>query len=332
MLGKGVPSTKQPPGQLKPGHSEGLLLGEPFGVAGEVSPQVLPARLATGRVEVVISPPAIRADDPLVVGADQLGQAVAVAVLRDPEDSRGGRRRSPQRPPLPGGAPAGLIDVQGRRAQSRGHKPLVRVLERRRGALADRVGCPHRHLKAKQIPGKLGHVAARDAVAGAHRHHRRLGAGAEGRAPQPVGQRGRRLCPAPRAAQAVGAVLCHPHRDRRQLGDLVATEAGGEMALLLAKAVPAAPAGVGVVVDDLIDLVLRGERSPRTTVPGLSAGLAPLALAVHQLLGFLAGLGAALLAGLRRVRGGRLGAVARVLAELLFESLDPCLQASDLAL
>ena len=52
----------------------------------EISLEVLPARLAALGVEVVIGPPAVRADDPLEVLADQLLQAVAVAVLGDPED------------------------------------------------------------------------------------------------------------------------------------------------------------------------------------------------------------------------------------------------------
>lgn len=52
----------------------------------------------------------------------------------------------------------------------------------------------------------------------------------------------------------------------------------------------------------------------------------------RQLLGLLSRLGAALLPALRRVGGGWLGAVARVLAQLLFEPLDPRLQAGDLAL
>ena len=54
----------------------------------EVALEVLPAGLAAVGVDVVIGPPAVRAEDPFVVLADQLLEAVAVAVLGDPEDRR----------------------------------------------------------------------------------------------------------------------------------------------------------------------------------------------------------------------------------------------------
>src|SRR5215210_5011623 len=85
---------------------------------------MLPAGLAAVGVEMVIGPPAVRADDP-PVAADQLAEAVAVAVLGDPEDRRFGRGRGPQRAPLARGGPAGLVDVERRRVQDRGDQRLV---------------------------------------------------------------------------------------------------------------------------------------------------------------------------------------------------------------
>src|SRR5438128_1034067 len=88
---------------------------------------------------MVVGPPAIRADDPLEVGADQLFEAVAVAVGGDPEDRRLRRGRRPQRALLAPGAPAGLIDIERRGAEHGVEQPLVRALEHGRGALTDRI-------------------------------------------------------------------------------------------------------------------------------------------------------------------------------------------------
>ena len=90
---------------------------------------------------------------------------------------------------------------------------------------------------------------------------------------------------------------------------------------------PTALAGIGVVLDDLIDLVFGQQLAPGALVPGLGAGLA-LALCLGPLLGPLARSRAALSTRLRRIRRGRSRGVAGVLAQLLFEAADPLLEPS----
>jgi hypothetical protein len=68
------------------------------------------------------------------------------------------------------------------------------------------------------------------------------------------------------------------HADRRQLGDLVATESPTGRALLLAEPAPAPATHLRVVINDLIDLILRPQLTTRTRAPRLTAGLAPLTL------------------------------------------------------
>lgn len=65
------------------------------------------------------------------------------------------------------------------------------------------------------------------------------------------------------------------HADRRQFGDLVATESPTGPALLLAEPAPAPAAHLRVMINDLIDLILRPQPTTRTRVPKLPAGLAP---------------------------------------------------------
>src|SRR5439155_338189 len=74
--------------------------------------------------------------------------------------------------------------------------------------------------------------------------------------------------------QPVRAMLAHDHRDRRQLGLLAAPEAARGLALLGAEAMAAAAAGLRVVVDDLVDPLLRGKLAARAAVPRLPARLA----------------------------------------------------------
>ena len=71
------------------------------------------------------------------------------------------------------------------------------------------------------------------------------------------------------AAQLMGAMLGHDHADRRQLAHLVATEPPARPALLFIEPMPAAAARVRVVIDDLIDLILRLELATRAPMPGL---------------------------------------------------------------
>src|SRR5688572_25311305 len=69
-------------------------------------------------------------------------------------------------------------------------------------------------------------------------------------------------------------MLDRQHADRRQLSDLMATEPATGPALILAELTAAATTRVRVVIDDLIDLVLRSELATRTAMPHLPARLA----------------------------------------------------------
>jgi hypothetical protein len=79
------------------------------------------------------------------------------------------------------------------------------------------------------------------------------------------------------------AMLGPNHADRRQLSDLMATEPTARAALPLTEPMPASTTRVRVVIDDLIDLILRPQLSTRTTIPGLPTSLAALPVA-HELL------------------------------------------------
>jgi hypothetical protein len=52
-------------------------------------------------------------------------------------------------------------------------------------------------------------------------------------------------------------MLGHEHADRRQLGDLVATEPPARPALPIIEPTPATATRIRVVIDDLIQLILR---------------------------------------------------------------------------
>ena len=82
----------------------------------------------------------------------------------------------------------------------------------------------------------------------------------------------------------MGAMLGPDHADRRQLGDLMATEPPLRAPLLGGERAAAPTARVRVVIDDLIDLILGTELATRTPMPRLPAGLALLALPPRQLL------------------------------------------------
>lgn len=94
------------------------------------------------------------------------------------------------------------------------------------------------------------------------------------------------------------AMLSYHYRDRRQLCDLVAPEAPARNPLIGPELVLAAAAALGIVIDDLIDLILRRELAPRPLVAGLAARLALAAAPGQQLLGLRPGLRATLLARL----------------------------------
>ena len=79
-------------------------------------------------------------------------------------------------------------------------------------------------------------------------------------------------------------MLDQQHADRRQLSALMATEPATGPALILAELTAAATTRVRVVIDDLIDLVLRSELATRTAMPLLPARLALGAILGQQLL------------------------------------------------
>ena len=80
------------------------------------------------------------------------------------------------------------------------------------------------------------------------------------------------------------AMLGPDHADRRQLRRPGGDRTAASRALLLGEPMPATTARLRVVIDDLIDLILRLELAPRTRMPGLPARLAPLTLPRAQLL------------------------------------------------
>ena len=103
----------------------------------------------------------------------------------------------------------------------------------------------------------------------------------------------------------MGAMLGPGHADRRQLGDLVAAEPPGRPALSIIEPTPASATRIRIVINDLIDLILRAQLATRTPMPALPTSLPPLALPAHQLLGLRARLRTPLGSRLRRIRRGR---------------------------
>jgi hypothetical protein len=95
-------------------------------------------------------------------------------------------------------------------------------------------------------------------------------------------------------------MLAPDHADRRQLGDLVATERMARPALLLIELAPASAARFRKVIDDLIDLILWLQFPARTLMPELPTSRTPLALPPRKLLRLRAGLRPPLLTRLRR--------------------------------
>jgi hypothetical protein len=127
------------------------------------------------------------------------------------------------------------------------------------------------------------------------------------------------------ATQLVGAVLGPDHADRRQLSDLVATEPAARPALAIIEPASTIAALLRIVIDDLIDLILRAQLTTGTPVPRLTASLALLALATHQLLRLRTRFRTPLRPRLRWIHRRRPGARARVLTCLLLQSLQPIL-------
>src|SRR5947207_15164554 len=120
-------------------------------------------------------------------------------------------------------------------------------------------------------------------------------------------------------------MLGHHDGDRRQLGDLVAPKPPARDPLVPAELVPATTAPLGVVIDDLVDLVFRQQLASRSPVAGLAARLA-LAAALGQLLGLRPGLRATLLTRLGRIGRRRRRTVARVRTRPLLKPPQPLLK------
>ena len=132
-------------------------------------------------------------------------------------------------------------------------------------------------------------------------------------------------CTAVPAAQLVRAMLDPAHADRRQLGDLLATESPTRPLLLGREPSAAGATRIRVVIDDLIHLIRRLQLTPSATMPGLSTLLMALTLPTHQLLRLRPRLRPPLRPRLRRIRRRRLGTRPRVLPSLLLQPLQTIL-------
>jgi hypothetical protein len=102
----------------------------------------------------------------------------------------------------------------------------------------------------------------------------------------------------------------------------VATEPATRTALLLREPLTATTTLLRVVIDDLIDLILGLELTPRATMPRLATRLAPQTFLARQLLRLRSRFRSALLPRLRWIRRRRLGTRARVLPCLLLQPLQ----------
>ena len=195
---------------------------------------------------------------------------------------------------------------------------------------ADRVDAAGRQPRAEQLARQLAGAAAGDPVARGQRHDRCPQPRPERRAPDPARQLGGRPGATTRAAQPSGAMLDQQHADRWQLRNLMTPEPATRLALIVGELVTAPPADVRVVLDDLIDLILRSELAARAPMPLLSARLALGALPGQQLLRLRTRLRTPLLTRLRRVLRRRFRTRSRVPPGLLLEPPDPLLQPRDL--
>ncbi len=162
-------------------------------------------------------------------------------------------------------------------------------------------------------------------MAGGQCHHRRLQPRPKRRRGDELWQPGAGPCAAVSTAQLMRAMFAHDHADRRQLGDLVATEPPARPALPIIKPTSASATRIREVIDDLIHLILGVEFATRTPMPGLPTSLALNALSAHQFLGLRASLCTPLSARLRRIHRRRRGARARISPCLLLEPPQPIL-------
>jgi len=132
-------------------------------------------------------------------------------------------------------------------------EPGVRAGERLSGPPDDRVDRAGRELHPEQLPRELGHIAARDTVTDGEGYDRGLQPRPERRARHTGRKLGPRFGGADRAAQPVQAVLADPHRDRRQLRDLVPPRLCRVDALQHTEQARARAAPLRPMLDDLVD-------------------------------------------------------------------------------
>src|SRR5450756_3251247 len=181
------------------------------------------------------------------------------------------KRQPLRRASLPGGAPAGLVDVKRRGGADLAEQVLVGLVEGQGRALQDRLDRARGDAGSEQLTHKLDRVTARDAVSDREAGDRCLEARAEG-SPRHVGrQLGARRGAALRAAQALQAMLAEEHRGRRQLHDLMARGLANGATLCLAESVAAGAAG-GPVVDRLVERLNRRQMTTASRVARLGAG------------------------------------------------------------
>lgn len=116
---KAMPRLEHLPGEGQAGLAELALVGErALGVEAEVAQKTRPANLATGRVEMVIGPPAIRGDDRLAP-SEQLFGLLPMTGRSHAKDGSLLGEGAPEEPPLARLPPAGLISTEGRRSADR---------------------------------------------------------------------------------------------------------------------------------------------------------------------------------------------------------------------
>ena len=223
------------------------------------------------------------------------------------------------------GPPAGLIDMHRALIQH----PVLQLADAGPpappSALADRVHRAGRERDAEQIARELADPAAGDPMPGGQRHHRRLQPRPERRSADLSRQPGAGPRATVPAAQLMGAMLGQDHADRRQLGDLVATEPPARPALPIIEPASASATRIRVVIDDLIHLILGLQLATRTPMPGLPTRPAPLTLPAHQLLRLRTRLRPPLRPRLRRIHRRRPRARARILTRLLLQPPQPIL-------
>ncbi|MCZ7662873.1 MAG: hypothetical protein M5U22_08050 [Thermoleophilia bacterium] len=82
-----------------------------------------------------------------------------VTTLGDTEDGHLGREHSPERAPLAGGTPAGLVDVEGPGVTNVAQQLVVGFGERLSGTTDDPVNATGRESDAEQLAQKLNRVA-----------------------------------------------------------------------------------------------------------------------------------------------------------------------------